>query len=89
MSTPKEKATNEGLRPRANQSYDPRTKFAHMTPKELDFLFQLLEKVSEEMYKRGHADGAAKKPVSNQSFAIGKNNRLVIKTNLKKFTEKR
>lgn len=60
-----------------------------LTPKELDFLFQLLEKVSEEMYKRGHADGAAKKPVSNQSFAVGKNNRLVIKTNLKKFTEKR
>lgn len=60
-----------------------------MTPKEFEFMFQLIEKISEEMYKRGHADGTAKKPVSDQSFTVGKNNRLVIKTNLKKFTEKR
>lgn len=60
-----------------------------MTPKELDFLFQLIEKVSEEMFKRGHAAGAAGKPLGDQSFTVGKANRLVIKTNLKKYTDKR
>ncbi len=60
-----------------------------MTPKELDFMFQLLERTSEEMYKRGHADGAAKKALSDQSFKIGRNNRLIIKTNLEKLTKKR
>lgn len=60
-----------------------------MTPKEFEFLFSLLERTAEEMYRRGYADGEAKKPQGNQSFAVGKSNRLLIKTNLKKFTEKR
>lgn len=60
-----------------------------MTPREFDFLFGLLERTSEEMYKRGHADAMAGKPLVDQDFTIGKNNRLVIKTNLKKLVEKR
>ena len=60
-----------------------------MTPKEFDFMFSLLEQVSEQMYKRGHADGMAKKPLTDQSFAVGKNNRLLIKTNLEKLTKRR
>lgn len=60
-----------------------------MTPKELEIVFGLIEQVAERMYKRGHADGAAKKPLSDQSFAVGKNNRLIIKTNIEKLTKKR
>ena len=65
------------------------TDFAQMTPKELEFLFGLIERTSEEMYRRGYADKEAGKPLQDQSFALGKNNRLLIKTNLKKFVEKR
>lgn len=60
-----------------------------MTPKEFEFLFQLLEKVGEEMYRRGYADASSGKTLSDQSFRVGRANRLVIKTNLKKFTDKR
>lgn len=60
-----------------------------MTPKEFNFWFQLLEEVSEKMYKLGHADGAAGKDLSDQAFTISKANRLLIKTNLKKLTERR
>lgn len=60
-----------------------------MTPKEFDFLFGLLERTSEEMYKRGFDDAKAGKSVPDQPFTVGKANRLLIKTNLKKFVEKR
>lgn len=60
-----------------------------MSPKEFEFFFSLLEHTSKEMYARGLVDGKAGKDQSDQSFAIGRNNRLLIKTNLKKFVEKR
>ena len=60
-----------------------------MTPKEFDFLFGLLEETSKQMYERGRADEKAGKPVPDQPFTVGKANRLLIKTNLKKFVEKR
>jgi len=60
-----------------------------MTPKEFDFFFELMEKLSKEMYERGYADAKAKKPKTDQAFTIGRNSRLLIKTNLKKFVERR
>lgn len=60
-----------------------------MTPKEFDFLFGLLEETSRAMYQRGYDDAKAGKPIADQSFTVGKNNRLLIKTNLKKLTERR
>ena len=60
-----------------------------MTPKEFEFLFGLLEETSKRMYERGRADEASKKPSPEQGFTVGKANRLLIKTNLKKFIEKR
>lgn len=60
-----------------------------MTPKEEQFLFDLLERVSEEVYKLGHEDGAAGKPLKKEGFKVSKAHRLLIKTNLKKLTERR
>lgn len=60
-----------------------------MTPKEFNFWFQLLEEVAEKMYRRGYEDGAAGKPLADQGFKLSKENRLLIKTNLKKLTERR
>ncbi|HRO59386.1 MAG TPA: hypothetical protein PKZ27_02940 [Rhodocyclaceae bacterium] len=60
-----------------------------MTPKEFDFWFQLLEETSKQLYERGHADGKAGKPLENEGFTVSKANRLLIKTNLKKLTERR
>ena len=60
-----------------------------MTPKELEFMYHLIEQTAEQMYKRGYADGKSKKPLSDQSFTIGRANRLIIKTNLEKSTKKR
>lgn len=62
---------------------------AQMTPKELEFLYQLLEETSRHIYARGYADGKAGKPEQNEGFTLSRASKLVIKTNLKKFTEKR
>lgn len=60
-----------------------------MTPKELDYFFILIEKISEEIYRLGYEDGKAGKPLKNEGFSPNKASRLVIKTNLKKHVEKR
>lgn len=60
-----------------------------MTPKEFDFLFILIEKVSQEVYRLGYEDAKAGKPLKTEGFSPSKASRLVIKTNLKKHTEKR
>lgn len=60
-----------------------------MTPKEFDFLFQLVEETARHLYERGYADAKAGKPVEKEGFTLSKANRLLIKTNLKKLTERR
>jgi len=60
-----------------------------LTPKEYEFLFDLLERVSEEVYRVGYEDGKAGKPLKTEGFKVSKANRLVIKTNLTKLTKKR
>lgn len=60
-----------------------------MTPKEFEFLFDLVERVSEDMYKLGHAAGVAGKPIPSKGFKPSKPNRLLIKTNMQKLTERR
>lgn len=60
-----------------------------MTPKEEQFLFDLLERVSEEIYKLGYEDAKAGKPLKTEGFAVGRANRLTIKNNLKKLTQRR
>ena len=58
-----------------------------MTPKEFDFLVQMLEKVSAQAYALGHADGIAQKPLKTSGFAMNKTSLLTLKTNLKKHSE--
>lgn len=60
-----------------------------MTPKELQFMFDLLEHAAEGAYKLGHADGAEGKPLKTEGFTPNKATRLTIKTNLTKLTQKR
>lgn len=60
-----------------------------MNVKEQEFLFDLIERVSEEVYKLGYADGEAGKPLRDKGFKVSKANRLTIKTNMKKLTERR
>ena len=60
-----------------------------MTPKELDFMYQLVEETARRLYERGHADGVAQKTPEKEGFTLSKANRLLIKTNLEKLTKKR
>lgn len=60
-----------------------------MSPKELEFLFDLLERVSEDVYKLGYEDAKAQKPLKNKGFKLSKSSRLTVKTNLQKLTQKR
>lgn len=60
-----------------------------MTPKEYEFLFDLLERVSEEVYRVGYEDGKAGNPLKTEGFKPSKAHRLLIKTNLNKLTKKR
>lgn len=60
-----------------------------MTPKELDYFFILIEKISEQVYRIGYEDGKAGKPLKTEGFAPNKASRLTIKSNLKKHVEKR
>lgn len=60
-----------------------------MTPKELEFLYDLIERVSEDVYKLGYADGKAGNPLKTEGFKPTRASRMVIKTNLIKLTQKR
>lgn len=60
-----------------------------MTPKELDYFYVLIEKISAEVYRLGYEDAKAGKPLKTEGFSLNKASRLVIKTNLKKHVEKR
>jgi|LSQX01.1.fsa_nt_gb hypothetical protein len=60
-----------------------------MTPRELEFLYDLIERVSEEVYRLGYEDAKAGKPLKTEGFRPSKASRLVIKTNLIKLTQKR
>lgn len=60
-----------------------------MTPKELEFITQLIERLAIEVYALGHADGKAQKPLKTSGFVMSKTSLLTLKTNLKKHAEKR
>lgn len=60
-----------------------------MTPKEEQFWFELLERVSKEIYRLGYEDAKAGKPLKTEGFEVGRANRLTIKNNLKKLTQRR
>lgn len=60
-----------------------------MTPKELEIFYATIEHISEVMYKRGFEDAKAGKTLENKGFSLSRANRLTIKTNLIKSTEKR
>jgi hypothetical protein len=59
-----------------------------MTPKELEFFYTLIEKISEEVYRLGYEDAKAGNPLKTEGFSLSKASRLVIKTNLKKHVDK-
>jgi hypothetical protein len=60
-----------------------------MTPKEFDFMVQLIEAVAREAYLRGHGEGDAGHPPSVERFKMGKGSRLTLKTTLEKHTKSR
>ena len=60
-----------------------------MTPKEFEFWYSLLERVSQDMYGMGFADATDKKPLKNEGFELSRASRLTIKTNLEKHAKKR
>lgn len=60
-----------------------------LSPREFDFFMQLVEELAKRAYTQGHEDGAAGKPLKTEGFKPSKANQLAIKTNLKKYVEKR
>lgn len=60
-----------------------------MTPKELEFITQLMERLAIEVYALGYADGKNGKPLKTSGFVMSKTSLLTFKTNLKKHAEKR
>lgn len=60
-----------------------------MTPKEFDFMFQVIEELARRAYHLGYEDGKAGNPLKEEGFSLSKGNRLSIKTNLQKYTRKR
>lgn len=60
-----------------------------LSPKEFDFFMQLVEELAKRAYAQGHEDGKAGNPLKTEGFRPSKANQLAIKTNLKKFVEKR
>ena len=60
-----------------------------MSPAEFRFFFDLIEQIAKYSYGRGFDDGKAGKPVSDQSLRLGPGDRLRIKTELNKSTQKR
>lgn len=52
-------------------------------------MYQLIEELSKRAYALGHEDGTGGKPLKEEGFSLSKANRLAIKTNLKKYTERR
>lgn len=60
-----------------------------MTPKEFDFLCEMLVRSAQAAYGIGHADGTARKPLNEQQFRLSKENRLRLKTELEKHIKNR
>lgn len=61
-----------------------------MTPKEHELVKQLLEKISFECYTLGREhEKAGAKALDEKAFSMGKGSALILKTNIKKFLEKR
>lgn len=59
-----------------------------MTPKEFNFWFQVLEEAVQHAYSRGHADRGAGKPEEDHRFILTKEHKLLIKSELNKYTKK-
>lgn len=60
-----------------------------MTPKEFDFMCEMIVHSAKAAYGVGHADGEARKPLNEQQFRLSKENRLRLKTELEKHLRKR
>lgn len=60
-----------------------------MTPKELQIVYETIEHVAEQYYRRGQDDAKAGKTLENKDFLLSKQSRLAIKTSLIKSTSKR
>jgi gluconate kinase len=59
-----------------------------MTPRELQFLFETLERAVNLAYEKGYEDGDAKHP-KKEPRQMNKGDRLRIQTEMKKFVERR
>lgn len=60
-----------------------------MTPKEFDFLCQMVEATAIEAYRRGHTDGGTSKPLNLDVFKLSKGARLTLKTKLEQHVKTR
>lgn len=60
-----------------------------MTPKELEFITQLIERLSIDIYALGYTDGKNGKPLKTSGFQMSRASQLTLKTNMKKHAEKR
>jgi hypothetical protein len=55
-----------------------------MTPKELQVVYDTIEHIMQEAYRRGQEDQAAGKAVEPDRFRLSKASKLTIKTNIEK-----
>jgi hypothetical protein len=60
-----------------------------MSPRELEFFFHLIEEISRASYALGYEDHKGGKPMKEKGFSPSRASRLTIKTELKKYAEKR
>lgn len=60
-----------------------------MTPQELELVYQTIEHVAEQYYRRGQTDQKVGKTLENKAFLLNRNSRLSIKTSFNKSTQKR
>lgn len=56
-----------------------------MTPKEFNFMFEMLERVASLAYAKGYDDAEGKKTKDDQAFTLNKEHRLRIKSELNKY----
>jgi hypothetical protein len=57
--------------------------------REFEFFFHLIEEISRSSYALGYEEAKAGKPLKTQGFSPNRASRLTIKTELKKYAEKR
>lgn len=60
-----------------------------MTPKEFDFMCEMIVRSAKAAYAVGHTEGMAGKALSEKSFSLSKENRLRLKTELEKHIKNR